>query len=417
MTAAPTWGVRLVGIEGLRGLAAMTVVFHHTFQYTNVDGSLDPIAVASRHGLTLFFALSGFLLYRPFVAAILSGERMPRTVRFYSNRWLRIVPGYVAIFLLANFVLQSARTVAGNADGAQPEYGMITDPLTLILNVLMLQSYTPKTVSTGIPPAWSLSVEIVFYLMLPWLAIGAAALLTRIPLLGWKALLLPPATLLVTGAVGKAAAILSLDKSSDIGWQYWGSSWHAVLERSFLVQADLFSWGMVAAIIVVAVDMRRLSTRSIGRFRVWSGVIALTSGLSLALPGLLGERIQDSAIALGAAGLILFVILPSHRAATNRVARTLEFAPFKYLGLISFSVYLWHVPVAVWLGMNGLALSGGDGALLANFLLISSIAVALGSITYWLVEHPAMKLKRPAAKPRTSQSAREDAAVEDVAAP
>jgi hypothetical protein len=76
----PSWGRRLIGIEGLRGTAALSVLFHHVGQHLTNSGRtglLGHATVLATHGLTLFFALSGFLLVRPFAAAILAGDRLP----------------------------------------------------------------------------------------------------------------------------------------------------------------------------------------------------------------------------------------------------------------------------------------------------------------------------------------------------
>jgi peptidoglycan/LPS O-acetylase OafA/YrhL len=79
----PTWGSRLVGIEGLRALAATSVLVHHTVTHAPVQpnlGSIGRWAVPNlASGLTLFFTLSGFLLYRPFAAAVMRNEQLPST--------------------------------------------------------------------------------------------------------------------------------------------------------------------------------------------------------------------------------------------------------------------------------------------------------------------------------------------------
>ena len=58
-------------------------------------------------------------------------------------------------------------------------YGAITTPLLLAKDALLLQNYAPGTLSSGITPAWSLAVEVVFYMLLPLLALVAAALAVR----------------------------------------------------------------------------------------------------------------------------------------------------------------------------------------------------------------------------------------------
>ena len=59
-------------------------------------------------GLTLFFALSGFLLYRPFAAAIVRAERPPYVRAYLTNRALRILPAYIAILILVGLIFGAA---------------------------------------------------------------------------------------------------------------------------------------------------------------------------------------------------------------------------------------------------------------------------------------------------------------------
>src|SRR5882762_1926129 len=88
----PSWGSRLIGIEGLRALAATSVLDHHTVTHAPFKAELGAIgqwAVPNlASGLTLFFALSGFLLYRPFASAVIRGEALPSTRAYLRNRAL-----------------------------------------------------------------------------------------------------------------------------------------------------------------------------------------------------------------------------------------------------------------------------------------------------------------------------------------
>ena len=118
-------------------------------------------------GLTLFFTLSGFLLYRPFAAAIARGTPRQSFPAYLQNRFLRIAPAYWVILLVTALVLGAAsvRTASGAL-----EVGRLTDPLDFISSALLLQDYRPETMIIGIGPAWSLAVEVVFYLALPLLS-------------------------------------------------------------------------------------------------------------------------------------------------------------------------------------------------------------------------------------------------------
>src|SRR5438270_10794927 len=113
---APSFGSRLQGIEGLRALAACSVLVYHSWLFSAPDGHPIQVTLLTRllhllaFGVVLFFTLSGFLLYRPYAASILRGKPMPRARRYLRNRVLRIVPAYLVILLLVSFILRSART-------------------------------------------------------------------------------------------------------------------------------------------------------------------------------------------------------------------------------------------------------------------------------------------------------------------
>ena len=129
------------------------------------------------YGVILFFTLSGFLLYRPFAAAILRGDPLPSLRRYLLNRALRILPAYWVILFFSAMVLGSVLfwDSSGNlANGRLLDLGLIPRA------AFFLQDYFPSTLLLGIGPAWSLAVEVVFYCALPMLALLALAVIIYI---------------------------------------------------------------------------------------------------------------------------------------------------------------------------------------------------------------------------------------------
>ena len=92
----------LSGIDGLRAFAALAVLFAHTGAFSVTAGSLNSkvynLSTFGDQGLTLFFAISGFLLFLPFVSALLADRPMPSIRRYFTNRGLRIFPAYIVTF-------------------------------------------------------------------------------------------------------------------------------------------------------------------------------------------------------------------------------------------------------------------------------------------------------------------------------
>jgi peptidoglycan/LPS O-acetylase OafA/YrhL len=96
-SAPPHSPPRFSCFDGLRAMAATAVVVHHvgfqtgaSYRYRTVGAYLARMD----SGVSVFFLISGFLLYRPYVHANLSGTARPSTGGFYRRRVLRIFPAY-----------------------------------------------------------------------------------------------------------------------------------------------------------------------------------------------------------------------------------------------------------------------------------------------------------------------------------
>lgn len=392
LAAQPTWGSRLAGIEGLRGIAALCVLVHHVSirtQHAEAVGPYGVVAGQLQHGLTLFFVLSGFLLFRPFAMAVLDGRALPSLRRYATNRFLRIYPVYVVILLISGVVFDAAYRYGSPRTSPADNVGRITDLGTLAADLFLVQTYIPGKISTGIGPAWSLTAEIAFYVVMPVLAIGAAIVAKRLPRL--VAVLLPPALLIL---VGLSTTLWLRRLASEIGGGShfaWGQNWTSVVSRSLLAQADLFAYGMLAAIVVCLIQQRRRST-----VQWWVPVSVLGAAAAITAFAMTADATPTSSwMGVASALLLLAVALPPSRAgrSANALALLLEFAPLRYLGLISYSVYLWHNPVLWWLKTKGLMFGGDLGSVLLNVALVTAITVVLSTATYFLVERPALRLK------------------------
>lgn len=383
--------LRIPGIEGLRALAAGSILVFHVWRYSSPNRASVDFGRAGwffpdlSFGVVLFFTLSGFLLYAPFVGAILHGGRGNDVGRYYRNRFLRIFPAYVVILLLCAVVLQSV-LLPGGGNGA------LYDPWALLRSALFIQNYDPDTILVGIGPAWSLNVEVVFYLLLPVLALGALALASRIGRL--TAALAPGLALLGVGLAGKAIAAYAVPPSAPFnGFDY---DWHSVVERSFLCHADLFAFGMGLAVLrTLWVDGRvRLPTW----WRFPTAVVSIL-GLLFVTARMTndGEHLSyspwNTVVALDLTLILALVVLvdPVRRPLPLSV-RLLDWRPLFAVGVVSYSVFLWHEPLVRFLQSHGLTFAGRAG-FLANLVLAGTLTLLLSFATYRLVEAPALRLK------------------------
>jgi peptidoglycan/LPS O-acetylase OafA/YrhL len=127
-------------------------------------------------GLTLFFVLSGFLLFRPFATTLMEGKPLPSIRRYARNRLLRIYPAYITVFIVTAIIVGTA-FVKGSTHGLGPDnIGRLSDPLQIIANLMLVQMLIPPFVMTGLPVSWSLTAELSFYLVLPLIAISCCGL-------------------------------------------------------------------------------------------------------------------------------------------------------------------------------------------------------------------------------------------------
>src|SRR5688572_30220512 len=195
----------------------------------NTDNALGAYTARLNMGVTLFFLLSGFLLYRPFVAARLEG-RPPVRIRDYTRRRvLRIVPAYwVALTLLALWPGLPAFW-----DG--PWWRSYT----------FTQIYWPESTVQGIFPAWTLCIEISFYLVLPFLAVALGRLAGR----RWKVEL----ALLGVLALASIALRTTLEAS--------GGGYAA--QNTLACYLDWFCVGMALAVLSVVWHGREGESRAL----------------------------------------------------------------------------------------------------------------------------------------------------------
>jgi peptidoglycan/LPS O-acetylase OafA/YrhL len=166
---------RVPSLTGVRALAAILVVATHaaytTGRYTRGYSGL----VFSRMeiGVPIFFVLSGFLLFGPWVRAVVSGSTAPSLWRYARNRVLRIMPAYV-VTVLAAFLIYHFRDA-----GPNPGHSWNGLLRNLTLTQIYTDAYMFSHLHQGLTQMWSLAVEVAFYAALPLLAYLLLVVLCR----------------------------------------------------------------------------------------------------------------------------------------------------------------------------------------------------------------------------------------------
>lgn len=388
---------RFALFDALRGIAVTFIVTYHVAAVTGAINS--PVAgrlmlTLGNQALILFFVISGFLLYRPFVSARAAGRPHPSLRRYGRHRVLRIVPGY----WLALTVLAAYPGIVGVfTDDWWRYYGFS-------------QLYSARTVGGGIPPAWSLSVEVSFYVALPVWALAIRRVPKRAGARTWVRTEL--AALGVVALAGTAAQLGAARQSIP-----------ALAAESLLGQSTWLALGMALAVLSVA------SERGDGAMRLtrwvtehsalcWTGAaIALgTLAARVHASGLFGliltlrsrQSALDTLISIAlTAALASLLILPAvfGERAGGLPRRLLALRPLGRLGVISYAVYLWHLPVAHVLGLRsdpghfsarGLGLTTGLPQEVSTPVLLAltlAVTAVLAAVSYRFVEGPLLRRK------------------------
>lgn len=373
-------------VDSVRALAALAILVAHGAYFT---GALQttwygPLVANLGVGVTVFFVISSFLLYRPFVAADLTGAPRPRAADFARRRLLRVVPGYwVALTVIAIF----PGLVGVFSHDWWRYYGL-------------LQVYGTRTVVGGIAAAWSLCIEMSFYLLLPLHALLMRRLTVargvesrvRIELrvlagLALASIVLRAITLFSGGSVleltlagtfswfalGMALAVLS------VSWQRRPREPGAV---RFIAARPLACWGIALA-----------------AFLALSAVLAPAHATLRYSPG------QWLAYHLLAGVIALFFLLPAvfGQEAGGLPRRLLALRGLGWLALVSYGLFLYQGGVILEL-YELRADRWVPSAPVIVFLGVAlPVTIACAAASYYLVERPFLRLKTR--RPRSREPA------------
>ncbi len=378
---------RFAGFDGLRAIAALGVLATHVALHTGftVRDPRGEYWARLDVGVAVFFVLSGFLLYRPFVARRMDG-RPPADVRAYlRNRFLRIFPAYwLALTVLAVVLDTRDRNDFQNLGDFVRYFGL-------------LQSYSASTALGGLQQAWTLTNEVAFYLLLPLWAAGAAYLLRR---------------LAPRRAVAVELGVLAAAAAAALTWRYWlhslsgdDVSLGTFDPRLHWLPANfhLFVPGMALAVAVEWSRRRQQPLRILEWPRrhpmvCWLGAAACFWAVSTRLG--LGFEVGATEPTQGVVkealygGVGFFLVLPVALAGATlpRSLRWLGSRPMVTLGVLSYGIYLWHEGVTdIYRDVFDVPLFTGSFPKALAFTVVVSVAAA--AVSYYLVERPALALK------------------------
>lgn len=363
---------RFPALDGLRAIGALAVLTTHV-GFQSGDALSGPFAgILSRLdiGVALFFAISGFLLYRPHVVAWFEETEPPLALPYLRNRALRILPALWVAVLLAALLVPHDRAVTW---------------ASYLRHATFTQIYVDAPAADGLTQMWSLATEVAFYLLLPLLA----KLLTSYERptrrgVRWRLAVLACFTLLgpvwMAGITATDHARAGLWLPGYIGWFAVGMGfalWQVARSSGRLGPSVLDTlttipgtvWGVAVALLLIAASPL-------------AGPYNLT-------PPSPGQAFMKSLLYTAIAACVVFPAITP----TPRITAVLGGKVGHVAGDISYGVFAYHLVVLSLVEqISGFELFKGHFALLFWPTLIVSASVAAAS--YYGMERPIMRRGR-----------------------
>lgn len=394
-----TSGQIMPGIDGLRALAVAMVVIFHIYGFgagspeVSLFGifSLDSWLGTGYLGVDLFFALSGYLLMIPWAKNHYAGLPPPQLRSYFLRRFYRIAPAYYVQLVILFLILAPIALTTWHVFSP---LGIIT-----VLTHLTFTHYLFPMTSAGLGingALWTLTIEACFYIALPFIArffVGDKALRSLIVALLvaeiWKYLsfheLYDLLVWLVTTTIPQMAS-----------YRYEPIVMKLFLAHQFPSQVFNFAIGMYFAGLFC-----QMSSDTKRRFQGATGswLVVFLLAVFTFLPWLIVRidvwqtgwlYVWFVVVALVCAGMIFFASF------TNTFSeKVLGSHPLRLLGIISYSVYLWHFPI-IYFAKNYWTPDGLNGTGKFYYLLVICISLTL-SISYFsyrYIELPFLSLAR-----------------------
>lgn len=355
----------ILALDGVRAFATIAVItFHINSLVANSlwDMPTNPLSSAFEtfggSGVTLFFVLSGFLLFMPYAKALLFQTHWPSARRFYLRRVLRIIPGYYVALVLMILLFQRQYL--------QPNHWR---DLLLFFTFFMDSSAATWRQLNG--PFWTLAIEWQFYLLLPLIALGFSYIAGRFVHASPHRRLLVMLSCCLVLIVGG----LTVRYAGGYLMQHPRETFHMPpllirLALFFLYgqqgkYLENFAVGMAISLCYVFTQHPAFGQELQAKMRhlsmwIWRfGVLVLTftaiwhyqvlvNNTSVFTPFFgpltaVFDWLNEMMIALGY-GACMAAILFGCRG----LKALFEWPPMRWIGLISYGLYMWHLPLLLF---------------------------------------------------------------------
>jgi peptidoglycan/LPS O-acetylase OafA/YrhL len=326
-------------IDGLRAVAVLSVVLHH------LSASLLPGGYV---GVDVFFVISGYLI-TSIISREMAGGRFTFR-RFYERRARRIFPALFAMLAVTLIAGQFLILPSDYAATLRAALGTVFFSSNLVFWRVKTGYFDPETRLNPLLHTWSLGVEEQFYLLFPVFLLVCYRF--------WRKHIF--GTLLLCAAVSLV--------------------WAMFLVRTHRAAAFYLSpfraWELLAGSLLAFEAVPRVRSRLVRELLVAGGLTAIVTACLV-----YGERTTFPGLTALAPVLGAVAIIHAGASGATLAGRLLQWRPMVYIGLISYSLYLWHWPLIV-LGQYA------NGMDMPTPYLLFAMSVLVASISYHLVEQP-----------------------------
>ncbi len=401
----------IAALDGVRAIAALAVL---TFHLNILNGGppwnmgkyplISAVATFGGSGVTLFFILSGFLLFMPYARALLFEGDWPSTRDFYLRRALRIIPGYYAALFLIIVLFH-------------PEYLHADHWQQVLLFVTFLMDTSKQTFMQLNGPFWTLAIEWQFYMLLPFIALGFSLIVRRLSSLPQRRLII-----LLTCCLAVIAWGLFI--------RYVGIHYKAYPTATVLVPRSVLN---ITLLFVYGMGGKYLESFAVGMIICTCYVFArhpacgasLLAGLRRISPWLWGcgllillftagwhfnvlhwhgwpfayldpitpvfEWLNEMVIAIGYGACIVAILFD-----TGGLKFLFERRLLRWIGLISYGLYMWHLPLLDFFQSHILPVFPHMSPLITyvlTWLWVVVFIIPVAFCSYALIEEPWMRLR------------------------
>lgn len=367
---------RFDGVDGWRGVACILVLFTHTgFAF-----GWSPFVIWGFCGVHIFFVLSGFLLFLPFCEAILHRRKFPQIGRFFLRRGLRIFPAYC----LALFIFTGLRYITNQSPPSASSF--------LIHFMLVFNWFDPSEFFAVSAVFWSLAVEAQFYVLLPICTWGGQRIFKDKPK---TALLGVVAFFVIVGLTSRAVEFLA---STSFTTEH--PEWPRFrFVTSFL---DFFACGMVVAYFYIVYGQKNPLSRPLSWLLMLTGFVVLLSANYYCTLQANGDWMCSGdfgfmvafgpAVCIGIAAIFLGTV----SAKKNLICRVLESKPLRFIGKVSYGVYLFHflVQLPMFKVLPLSFISNGQLRCFCWGLISLGPTLVIAALVFRFVEEPFIRLSK-----------------------